>query len=166
MAIVLTLSQIIIGVRDLDAAADRFRTLGFDVLDGGTSSSWVWLRPTRPSKTNTDDHCFARLPAVTAWCVGLCALMVSKRSPRVSESASPAEDESVPTARSSPGAMAAVHANGARGVTHLTVTPRDADRFLTWTAGADVPLRVVNRAAPGLWNVGVETDRGELLISG
>ena len=35
MADVLVLSQIIVGVRDLDAAADRFRALGFDVLDGG-----------------------------------------------------------------------------------------------------------------------------------
>ena len=31
----LVLSQIIFGVTDLDAAADRFRALGFDVLDGG-----------------------------------------------------------------------------------------------------------------------------------
>jgi len=32
---VLTLSQIIFGVNDLDAATARFRALGFDVLDGG-----------------------------------------------------------------------------------------------------------------------------------
>jgi hypothetical protein len=32
---VLTLSQVIFGVRDLDAATARFRALGFDVLDGG-----------------------------------------------------------------------------------------------------------------------------------
>jgi hypothetical protein len=32
---VLVLSQIIVGVSDLDAAAARFRALGFDVLDGG-----------------------------------------------------------------------------------------------------------------------------------
>ena len=31
----LVLSQIIVGVRDLDAATERFRSLGFDVLDGG-----------------------------------------------------------------------------------------------------------------------------------
>jgi len=31
----LRLSQVIFGVRDLDAAADRLRALGFDVLDGG-----------------------------------------------------------------------------------------------------------------------------------
>lgn len=31
----LTLSQVIFGVRDLDAATARFRALGFDVLDGG-----------------------------------------------------------------------------------------------------------------------------------
>jgi len=29
------LSQVIFGVTDLEAASDRFRTLGFDVLDGG-----------------------------------------------------------------------------------------------------------------------------------
>jgi hypothetical protein len=32
---VLQLSQVIFGVRDLDAATARFRALGFDVLDGG-----------------------------------------------------------------------------------------------------------------------------------
>jgi hypothetical protein len=32
---VLALSQIIVGVTDLDAATARFRALGFDVLDGG-----------------------------------------------------------------------------------------------------------------------------------
>jgi hypothetical protein len=32
---VLTLSQVIFGVRDLEAATARFRALGFDVLDGG-----------------------------------------------------------------------------------------------------------------------------------
>jgi Glyoxalase-like domain len=32
---VLELSQVIVGVNDLDAAADRFRALGFAVLDGG-----------------------------------------------------------------------------------------------------------------------------------
>ena len=31
----LTLSQVIVGVQDLDAASDRFRAMGFDVLDGG-----------------------------------------------------------------------------------------------------------------------------------
>jgi len=31
----LELSQVIFGVRDLDAAADRFAALGFEVLDGG-----------------------------------------------------------------------------------------------------------------------------------
>jgi len=32
---VLTLSQIIVGVTDLDAATARFQALGFEVLDGG-----------------------------------------------------------------------------------------------------------------------------------
>jgi Glyoxalase-like domain len=32
---VLQLSQVIVGVVDLDAATDRFRSMGFDVLDGG-----------------------------------------------------------------------------------------------------------------------------------
>src|SRR5471032_3051182 len=31
----LVLSQIIVGVQDLDAAASRFAAMGFDVLDGG-----------------------------------------------------------------------------------------------------------------------------------
>jgi hypothetical protein len=35
MAVVLSLSQVIVGVVDLDAATKRLRELGFDVLDGG-----------------------------------------------------------------------------------------------------------------------------------
>ena len=35
MTAVFMLSQIIVGVRDLDASADRFRSMGFDVVDGG-----------------------------------------------------------------------------------------------------------------------------------
>src|SRR4051812_27284116 len=35
MTAVLRLSQVIFGVGNLDAATDRFRSLGFDVLDGG-----------------------------------------------------------------------------------------------------------------------------------
>ncbi len=31
----LQLSQVIVGVRDLDEASERFTTMGFDVLDGG-----------------------------------------------------------------------------------------------------------------------------------
>jgi Glyoxalase-like domain len=64
-----------------------------------------------------------------------------------------------------PGAMAATHANGACRVTALSVTPRDAERFGIWTAGADAPLRLDARAEPGLWSVTVETDAGEMVIT-
>jgi hypothetical protein len=64
-----------------------------------------------------------------------------------------------------PGLMPATHPNGAHRVTALAVAPRDADRFRTWTTGADVPLRVANAQVPGLLSVTVETDTGELVIS-
>ena len=51
-------------------------------------------------------------------------------------------------------------------MTHLAVTPRDAVRFRAWTADADVPLRVVDRPQADLWSVGIQTDQGELIISG
>ena len=35
LSVVLVLSQVIVGVRDLDDATHRFRLMGFDVLDGG-----------------------------------------------------------------------------------------------------------------------------------
>ena len=35
MSVVLVLSQVIVGVRDLHDATNRFRLLGFDVFDGG-----------------------------------------------------------------------------------------------------------------------------------
>jgi hypothetical protein len=66
--------------------------------------------------------------------------------------------------RQYPGAMVANHRNGARGVTSLSLKPRD-ERFARWVDGADVPLRIVGDREPGLWSVGVETARGELVIA-
>jgi hypothetical protein len=63
-----------------------------------------------------------------------------------------------------PGAMVANHRNGARRVTSLSLKPRD-ERFARWIDGADVPLRIVADKEPGLWSVGVETARGELIIA-
>ena len=65
-----------------------------------------------------------------------------------------------------PGLMRAAHPNGARRVTSLVVTPRDPARFREWTHRADVPLRIPDRPAFGLWSIDVETDRGELTITG
>jgi hypothetical protein len=65
-----------------------------------------------------------------------------------------------------PGVMTSAHANGARRVTSLAVTPRDLARFRDWTAEADVPLHLSNRPKPGLWSVAIETDQGELTIDG
>ena len=64
-----------------------------------------------------------------------------------------------------PGALEASHPNGARRVSSLAVAPRDADAFGAWTEGADVPLAIVDAAAPGLVSVTVETDDGDLVIS-
>lgn len=65
-----------------------------------------------------------------------------------------------------PGAMLANHQNGARGVSSLSLTPRDGVRFLTWTSGADVPIDVVHDREPGLWSFGIHTDDGELVVNG
>ncbi len=65
-----------------------------------------------------------------------------------------------------PGLLAVNHRNGARAVTALAIAPRDANVFRQWTEGADAPVRLVADRPPGLWNVGVQTDRGELIISG
>jgi hypothetical protein len=62
-----------------------------------------------------------------------------------------------------PGRMPAKHRNGARGVTSLSLRPRDAERFARWIDGADVPVELFEA---GLWNVTVETDRGALVIGG
>ena len=64
-----------------------------------------------------------------------------------------------------PGAMPAAHPNGARRVTELSVSPRDADRFRRWTVGADAPLRIPEGCEPGLLSVTVETARGEITIT-
>ena len=72
----LILSQIIVGVESLDTAADRFRVMGFDVLDGGVhpgvgtanrviplGEQYIELlgvvSPAEARRVNTDDRCSA-----------------------------------------------------------------------------------------------------------
>ena len=64
-----------------------------------------------------------------------------------------------------PGLLPAAHPNHARRVTELAVTPRDAERFERWTAGAEAPLRIGSGATPGLASVTVETSAGALTLS-
>jgi Glyoxalase-like domain len=64
-----------------------------------------------------------------------------------------------------PGAMPATHPNGARRVGALSIAPRDHDRFATWSARADAPLRIATSGEPGIQSATVETDDGELTIT-
>ena len=207
----LTLSQIIIGVSDLDAASERFRSMGFEVFDGGVhpavgtanrviplGAQYVELlgvvnrdeaaqndygrsllratvdgdRLVRWSLRTTDiEAVAARLGIgverrrrerpdgeVLTWrAAGLDLALADATLPFFMQWDRPEQY---------PGATPAAHDNGARGVTHLSVAPRDTERFARWTAGADVPLRVVDEATPGLWSVGIETNQGELTIRG
>jgi hypothetical protein len=174
---VLTLSQIIIGVSDLDAASERFRSIGFDVLDGGVhpgvgtanrviplGAQYVeLLGVVNRDEAGQNDYGRSLLRAtvdgeVLTWrAAGLDLALADATLPFFMQWDRPEQY---------PGATPAAHDNGARGVTHLAVTPRDAERFARWTAGADVPLRVVDQATPGLWSVGIETNQGELTIRG
>lgn len=207
----LTLSQIIVGVRDLDASADRFRSLGFDVLDGGIHPGVGTANRVIPlgeqylellgvvAVDQAREHEYGRsLLRATAdgdhlvrWSLRTDMIddVADRLGIRVEHRRRIRPDGQVLTWRAAgldlaladatlpffmqwdraeqyPGATPTRHQNGARRVTSLSVTPPDVDRFQTWTAGADVPLRVVTGPVPGLWSVGVETDHGELLIRG
>jgi len=210
MNLVLVLSQIIFGVRDLGAATDRFRGLGFEVLDGGVhpgvgtanrviplGAQYIeLLGVVLPEAAEGSEYGRALMRATAA---GDCLVRWSLRTDAIDDVAARLEigvehrqrkrpDGELLTWRAAgldlaladatlpffmqwdrdeqyPGVMAPAHPNGARGVTALAVTPRDPARFHAWTEDADAPVRVVERAQPGLWDVTVETDRGELTIA-
>jgi hypothetical protein len=208
---VLELSQIIFGVRDLEVAADRFRSMGFDVLDGGvhpgvgTANRVIplggqyleLLGVISPEQAGANEYGRSLLRAtaegdrlvrwslrtddIAAIAAGLGISVERRRRERpdgevLTWKAAGLDlalaDATLPffmqwdRPEQYPGAMPAAHENGARGVTRLMVTPRDAVRFQSWTADADVPLQVVERQAAGLWSVGVDTGGNELIISG
>ena len=211
MTAVLMLSQIIVGVRDLDASADRFRSMGFDVVDGGVHPGVGTANRVVPlggqyiellgvvAFDEAREHPYGR-SLLRATAAGDCLVRWSLRTDTIDDVADRLgigverrrrirPDGGVLTWRAAgldlalvdatlpffmqwdhpeqyPGATPAVHPNGARGVTSLSLTPRDVDRFHTWTFGADVPLRLVPEAVPGLWSAGIETDQGEILITG
>lgn len=202
------LSQIIFGVTHLDAASDRFRELGFDVLDGGvhpgvgTANRVIplgneyleLLGVVSPELARESEYGRSLLRAIAGgdrlvrWSLRTHAIdAVAQRLGLVAEHrrrmrpdgelltwraaglALALADSTMPFfmqwdhEKQYPGAMTANHRNGARRVTSLSLTPRD-ERFARWIDGADVPLRIVADREPGLWSVGVETDRGELII--
>jgi hypothetical protein len=203
------LSQIIFGVTDLDAASDRFRALGFDVLDGGvhpgvgTANRVIplgdqyleLLGVVSPELARESEYGRSLLRAIAAgdrlvrWSLRTRAIdaiaqrlgvVVEHRkrvrpdgellSWRAAGLALALADSTMPFFmqwdhdRQYPGAMAANHRNGARRVTSLSLKPRD-ERFARWIEDADVPLRIVADGEPGLWSVGVETARGEVVLS-
>jgi hypothetical protein len=211
MAAVLILSQIIVGVGDLNAAAVRFRSMGFDVLDGGVHPGVGTANRVIPlgaqyiellgvisadqARQNAYGRSLLRATVdgdrLVRWSLRTDGIegVADRLGIRVERRRRERPDGEVLTWRAAgldlaladatlpffmqwdrpeqyPGLMSAAHANGARGVTHLTVTPRDIDRFDTWIADADVPLRIVDRLLPGLWSIGVATNEGEFIISG
>lgn len=206
----LVLSQMIVGVASLDDATERFRGLGFDVVDGGVhpgvgtanrviplGEQYIELlgvvsagearasaygrallreiddgdRLVRWSlRTDAIDDVAARLgleverrrrirpdgELLTWRAAGLDLALADATTPFFMQ-----WDHDVQY----PGAMPAAHPNGARRVTELSVSPRDADRFRRWTVGADAPLRIPEGCEPGLLSVTVETARGEITIT-
>jgi hypothetical protein len=206
----LELSQIIFGVDDLDAASDRFRQLGFDVLDGGvhpgvgTANRVIPLGAQYIELLGVVDHeqaaqseygrsllrAIADGDRLVRWSLRTDAIgdIAARLGVDVEARRRTRPDGELLTWRAAgldlaladatmpffmqwdrddqyPGRMPARHDNGARRVTALSVTPRDPDRFLVWTAGADVPLQMPAYGAPGLWSVDVETDAGVITIS-
>ena len=207
----LSLSQIIFGANDLEAATVRFRAMGFDVLDGGVhpgvgtanrviplGAQYIELlgvvspdlardseygrallraiadgdRLVRWSlRTDAIDDIAARLGITTehrkrqrpdgvllTWrAAGLSLALADPTTPFFMQWD---HDEQYP------GLMPANHRNGARAVTSLSIAPRDLKVFRQWTDGADAPVRLVTDCAPGLWSVAVQTDHGEMTISG
>jgi hypothetical protein len=208
---VLALSQVIFGVRDLDGATDRFRALGFDVLDGGvhpgvgTANRVIplgdqyleLLGVAVPSEARESEYGRSLLRAIAngdrlvRWSLRTDAIdeVAARLGIGVEARRRTRPDGELLTWRAAgldlaladatlpffmqwdhagqyPGLAPAVHPNGARRVSSLTVSPADPERFPTWTAGAEAPLRIVADRGPGLWNVTVQTDAGDLEITG
>jgi hypothetical protein len=207
---VLVLSQVIVGVTDLDAATERFRARGFDVLDGGVhpgvgtanrviplGAHYIELLGVVDAELAREHEYGRSLRRATAdgdrlvrWSLrtdaiadvaerlGIAVEPRSRRRPdgelltwRAAGLELALADATLPFfmewdhAEQYPGVMPARHTNGAHRVTALTVTPRDTERFRTWTVGADAPIELITSAEPGLWSVTVETDRGDLVVS-
>lgn len=207
----LVLSQIIVGVNNLETAADRFRGMGFDVLDGGVHPGVGTANRVIPIGAQYIELLGVISPAVASQNAYGRSLMQAtadgdrlvrwslrtddidevarRRGISVERRRRQRPDGEVLTWSAAgldlaladatlpffmqwdqpeqyPGTMHAVHENGVRSVTSLVVTPRDAVRFRSWTADADVPLQVVDRPVAGLWSIAVETDHGELVIDG
>ena len=207
----LSLSQVIFGVGNLDTATDRFRAMGFDVLDGGVhpgvgtanrviplGAQYIeLLGVVAPDQARQSEYGRSLLRStadgdrLVRWSLRTDDIetVAARLEIIVEQRRRERPDGEVLTWRAAgldlaladptlpffmqwdrpeqyPGAMSAMHRNGARGMTRLTVTPRDTDRFHTWTAGADAPLGLVTQPASGLWSVSVETDQGDLTISG
>jgi hypothetical protein len=203
------LSQVIFGVTDLEAASDRFRALGFDVLDGGvhpgvgTANRVIplgahyieLLAVVSPELARESEYGRSLLRAIAGgdrlvrWSLrtraieavaGRLGIAVEHRKRqrpdgelltwRAAGLALALADSTMPFfmqwdhEAQYPGALVANHANGARRVTSLSLKPRD-ERFARWIEGADAPLRIVTDTEPGLCSVGVETTRGELILS-
>ncbi len=210
MAGVFALSQVIVGVVDLDAATKRFRNMGFDVLDGGihpgigTANRVITLGDEYVellgvvSRSEAREHHYGRslLRAISdgdrlvRWSLRTDAIdeVAARLGLSIESRRRQRPDGEMLTWRAAgldlalddattpffmqwdrpeqyPGAMRAQHANGARRVSPLSITPRDPDRLRDWTVGANVPLRFESRAESGLWSVSVETADGELALT-
>jgi Glyoxalase-like domain len=211
MSVVLVLSQVIVGVRDLDDATNRFRLLGFEVLDGGvhpglgTANRLIplgaqyieLLGVTSPEQARDSEYGRALIRAtadsdcLVRWSLRTDVIdnVAARLGIGVEHRRRVRPDGELLTWRAAgldlaladgtlpffmqwdhdeqyPGVMAAAHTNGACRIAALAVTPRNPARFRDWTQDADVPLRIHNGPAPGLWSVAVETDQGELTITG
>ena len=207
----LTLSQIIFGVTDLDAATARFRAMGFDVRDGGvhpgvgTANRVIplgaqyleLLGVVSPELARESEYGRSLLTAIAdgdrlvRWSLktdaiedvavrlGISVEHRKRLRPdgvlltwRAAGLPLALADATIPFfmqwdhADQYPGAMTATHRNGARTVTSLSIAPRDTKQFQRWIEGADAPLRLLTDRPPGLLSVGVQTDRGEVTISG
>ena len=205
----LVLSQIIVGVTNLDDATERFRQLGFDVLDGGVHPGVGTANRVIPlgaqyiellgvvadDEARASEYGRALMQAIVdgdrlvRWSLRTDAIddVAARLGLRVERRRRTRPDGELLTWRAAgldlaladpttpffmqwdhgaqyPGAMPATHPNGARRVTELALTPRDADHVRRWTAGAEAPLRISSGPEPALRSVTVETEHGEIVI--
>ena len=121
---VLTLSQVIVGVQDLDAASRTVPRAGFrrarrrraprasarPIVSSRSASStwscWASSRSQRRRAPTTAVRCCGRSPAATGWCAGRCAPTPSTPSPRAWASPPSTANAAGPTASCSRGAPA------------------------------------------------------------